>query len=846
MNGPSIEIDPIPLGNRMQRGTNALRSPSYWHGFRPSPRASSWANSWPGLWPGLGLWVAAMLVLCAVASECHAQFILNPNVAEPAAAPFEPTPTPSSVNRKLKQWDALVADKAWDDAIDLLEQLQTEQGDQWIETSTGTDRFYTLSQACQKQLASLTAEGLAAYRQRVDSSAKQLLEKGRAKLDPKPLNRVVNEYFASSYGDDALLALGEIAFAKGDMVAARRAWLQTNARLAGPYGEPIEIALSNIDPNADPTLLTQLWLDAPRPSDLNTYPDSDLRLADLLARLIITSIQERELVRAKAELRLLEAIAPESTGWLAGREQPLVSSLKGLYEASLTNDGSDLPSQSRIGEMQAWQWPQSLPFVAKSKPLPNQQTLQRVIRLNGNGQRIQFFQPVGRAAAVSKDPTHYPVVANNIIAITTSEGLKGWQVSDGKEIEAKQLAQQPLQPPKTNSRQTTSQQLRIINGRVVVNARSLSAANRNRINAAWPGSLTAWQDQFLYASQPQIKARTTALRNTLQRRLNNLPTRLLGIHPSQDGKVVLELSSTEASSTIQYHFAGPPTIRGNQLYVVLSNVSARRELAVACYSVSQGRLAWVTPIGSSEGGMAPQHYVSLQVMLGRDTAYLATDQGAVVALNSTSGEVRWLARYPRKAQKAFVANRDLTPRMPILAGDRLYVGPADSQFALALNTGTGRIVWSGEPIDPKARLVAVTAKTVLFAGEQVEGLDPITGQRRYLYPESKHAGLRGKGVGLLAGDEYFWPTRNEIQVLDLDTGRPTRPPIDLMSVGSEGAILTRAGDRIVVAGPTRMNVLGGQPAVSSEPIPQLSRLMEWWQPTGGPMLSKNTSNLVTP
>ena len=59
------------------------------------------------------------------------------------------------------------------------------------------------------------------YRGRVDPVAQQWYEQGIARRDRKLLQNVVDQAFASSYGDDALMALGEMAFESGDYAAAR-------------------------------------------------------------------------------------------------------------------------------------------------------------------------------------------------------------------------------------------------------------------------------------------------------------------------------------------------------------------------------------------------------------------------------------------------------------------------------------------------------------------------------------------------------------------------------------------------------------------------------------------------
>jgi hypothetical protein len=83
-----------------------------------------------------------------------------------------------------------------------------------------------------------------------------------------------------------------------------------------------------------------------------------------------------------------------------------------------------------------------------------------------------------------------------------------------------------------------------------------------------------------------------------------------------------------------------------------------------------------------------------------------------------------------------------------------------------------------------------------------------TGRVRFVWPESEHAGIRGMGRGLVAGDEVFWPTRNVIYALHVVTGTRTRRPIDLSVVGGAGANLAAAHGRILAAGPDRLMAFG--------------------------------------
>jgi hypothetical protein len=137
---------------------------------------------------------------------------------------------------------------------------------------------------------------LSAYRQRVDAVAEGWLREGKTSRDEAMLRKVVDEAFCSSAGDDALWALGEIYLERGDYQAARAAW-QSVSREAGPNG-------------------------------LFAYPDSDIDLAKVRARLALVSIREGDFNRAQREAEDVARLHSDAAGRLAGHE--------GNYPALLT------------------------------------------------------------------------------------------------------------------------------------------------------------------------------------------------------------------------------------------------------------------------------------------------------------------------------------------------------------------------------------------------------------------------------------------------------------------------------------------------------------------------------
>ena len=190
----------------------------------------------------------------------------------------------------LERAKACLAEHQWDEAVETLRQVMENAEGKLLAVTPW--RYVNLSDACQLQLAALPPEALKLYRRRVDPVAQKWYEEGIARRDAKLLNNVVQQAFASSWGDKALMALGEIRLEEGDFSAARWCW-------------------ERILPVKTP------------PGQVNTwpgYPDSTLDPAAVRARLVLVSILEGSPGRAREELSEFVRLHGDARGRLGGRE----------------------------------------------------------------------------------------------------------------------------------------------------------------------------------------------------------------------------------------------------------------------------------------------------------------------------------------------------------------------------------------------------------------------------------------------------------------------------------------------------------------------------------------------
>ena len=118
-----------------------------------------------------------------------------------------------------------------------------------------------------------------------------MVSEGITECNLDRLQRIADLYFCSSWGDDALFALGELALQSGDHQAARNAW-----------------------------------------SQLGSYPALGFPQAEVQARLVLVSVREGDWERAERELLELRESYPTATGRLVGEEGVLVDLIAGLLK----------------------------------------------------------------------------------------------------------------------------------------------------------------------------------------------------------------------------------------------------------------------------------------------------------------------------------------------------------------------------------------------------------------------------------------------------------------------------------------------------------------------------------
>ena len=646
-----------------------------------------------------------------------------------------------------------------DEAVETLRQVMENAEGKLLAVTPW--RYVNLSDAVQLQLAALPPQALKLYRRRVDPVAQKWYEEGIARRDAKSLNHVVQRAFASSWGDKALMALGEMRLEEGDFSAARWCW----ERIL-----PVKVP----------------------PGKVNTwpgYPDSTLDPAAVRARLVLVSILEGLPARAREELSEFVRLHGDARGRLGGREVRYAGSL------------AELLKQSAV-------WP-------KVKPGPDWPTFAgsptrnaiapELIDVAGVQWRATLRQSMTpplsvplepRASVVADNPlaplSFYPAISQGRVFVADQAEIVGFRCDtgqpawgDGGASIYREPAEIPLAMPGPGEALGTPRY-------------SLTIAD---------GRLYARMGSPITKPPPQPGVSVAA-------------GNILCLDLRAEGKLLWKVAAEDG-----WAFDGAPLVAGAKLFVSMRRNDIRPQAHVACFDATTGRMDWRRFVCAAEtparGTLAECTHTLLT--LAGDTIYVNTNLGAVASLAVEDGRINWLSLYPRVRRGNLLRmdahwQRSLNPCL--FDHGRLYVAPADSPRLYALDAATGQILWPGrrddrpaetpvqDPLDDVVHLLGVSGDCLIASGHKLYWIDtagPRAGNIAHVWPEG--ADKLGYGRGVLAGDYVLWPTREKIYVFHQQTAR-LKKEIELAPLGVHGGNLLVADGRLLIATPGELIELG--------------------------------------
>ena len=761
----------------------------------------------------------AALALALVGSRAEAQFdSTSPSNLSDAVQVDEAS---SAVRALLERANAHAANKQWDEAIDMYRQVMEHEGGKL--TRLDPRHFVTLRTYCQMELARLPREGLTLYRSRVDAIAKRWYDRGVAGRDSKLLGRVVDEFFVSSWGDAALWKLGTMALEQGNYRQARWCWERISPALRSPDGEPLWLKLRLGQAQGKPLGKTAA---APPPTTKEArplprwlaYPDTKLNLADVRARLVLVSIMEGSLARARVELADFVRRDPGAKGRMAGRDAPYAETLTRLLTLAEARPPAaprkDWPTFAGSFERTA---------IAEAPRSPGH--LLWEIPLAG-GKPFQSDPSVWEAVTKSKWPLprirpadenqallcFYPLIVGHLVLLDTADKVFAFDLATGK----------PAWPVK-----------RLPGAAPRAAGEIYSSLKDGDQPADQPG------DGHVFQALGAPRFTMTAADGRLYARLGSPISGVVGggdpglssddlvcLDLQAQGLLVWRVASNKPPET-RWSFEGAPVVDGDNVYIVMRYTDVRPQVHVACLDARTGALRWRKLICANEtvaSGQWPEITSDLLTLAG-GTLYLNTNLGAVAALSTADGEIRWIACYPRATVAETDAAhfyRDSNPC--VYSRGKLFVAPTDTPNVLALDASTGALLWESPHFPETIHLIGVVGDQLIGSGKQIVWWNVDSGK---VIGDSRDPTTGGYGRGALVDSEVYWPMRAQIRRCkqrishpdELDADEPIQ--LDHFDPPLSGGNLVAANGYLLIATPTKLVAFGPGPSA----MPQGERIL---------------------
>lgn len=660
----------------------------------------------------------------------------------------------------LEQVKAFVANEQWDEAVEILWQMPETHGGKMLPVSPW--RFINVRDYCHLQLASLPPEALKLYRDRVDAQARRWYDEGVRKRDVAALRHVVQQFFCSSSGDDALLALGDLALEAGNPGQARGYW----ERILPP----------------------QYW--APRAPWL-LYPDTDLDWADVRARLLLAAIVEGDHDVAQRDLEGFNRECGAAQGKMGGRQVN--------YSEFLT----DLLAESTRWPAEAadQQWPTLGGNFQRTKVFP------RSIELGAVGWEAALPEMTvaetsaaagSRRVAEKRDQllSYHPVVVDNLVLVSTLDDVRAYDLATGEPM----WVDSPEQP--------YFYKLPGERGELFETSRGGASAL-----GAPRSTLTVHNRRVYVRLGSPVTSRSSDSPFLVKR------SHVVCLDLDDEGSLIWNVSDAleEDVNDRSWAFEGSPVVDGDGVYVAMRRSGVRPQQYIVCLDPENGHLKWRRLICGAETPAQGQEEITHNLLtLHAGTLYINTNLGAVAAIDARDGQVQWITRYPRahqvelsKRPKHFY--RDLAPC--VYYHGLVIVAPADSEWVIALDAPTGLEKWQTRFADDVVHLLGVADGKLVASGDKLWWID-VESQGKIVSPpgipgaESFPEGgsPKGFGRGVLAGSRVYWPTWDKIYVFDHQARRQL-VPIDLQLRRAVGGNLVPAGDSLLIAAHDRLILL---------------------------------------
>jgi outer membrane protein assembly factor BamB len=642
--------------------------------------------------------------------------------------------------KRLSEAQQKLIDGTTAEAVDELQKLLDEAGDELVLVKGGS--YCVTRRLVHTTLATLPATALANYRDRVREAANGYLDLSKKTRKPEPLRELLDRYFCSEAGEEAIVLLAAYSTERGDTNEAERYWAML---LPG------------------------------QPAGALSYPSPKTAPATVLANILHLRLLNRQTEQFQNGLATFKKDNPNASGLLAGITGNYTATLEKLKAAPMpmlpdagwtTFAGSPSRDGTRSTPLPKY-WPSRPTWVSA---IPRDPTdVDKMKPLSVPARNALAFHPV----VIGK--TAYLADAGRIFQFDLATGAAGLAfhfntLQNAPNIDKKDLALPLLQEVDM----------------------TLTADRDHLIARLGPIGLPTGASEKENVGKFRSVIAVLEKKDTRNLAKDDLTlSRVTSVDPPYPANVIAS-------------WEGCPVADGGFWYAACLRVVANKLVhSVACYALQQEKPLWVVDVCESDAARPTGFKSHLEVLsLNGSQVVFASHTGVTVALNRWNGKPAWAYRNAPAKKPPSSSPRDLCP--PVCAEGMVFLAPMDGDAVIALDGKTGEPIWSVEGLQVEHLLGVVKGRliaTLHGPNKGVRGFDILTGSTTSPNGWEQHDNpqLGSYGRGALAENLLLWPTTENLYLLNPLTGRVARPPVP----GPHGNLAV-VNNMVLVATPTQL------------------------------------------
>ncbi len=254
----------------------------------------------------------------------------------------------------------------------------------------------------------------------------------------------------------------------------------------------------------------------------------------------------------------------------------------------------------------------------------------------------------------------------------------------------------------------------------------------------------------------------------------------VGGPPSENGEIELPNS----------HFLGAPLVLGDKLYVAVESngAHAEREVRLAILDPRTGKVLAEKLLLTHNEPLMPgtRRLHAVQLVQGDGALICCANTGTVVAFDLITERLRWLVRYRENLENgaALDADSSWVATAPVISGENVILGAADSTAIHCLNLRDGVRVWSAPHRRDDVYLAGVfQGKVLIISQEHIRALTLERGDWVWGFNTGTISGF-----GVAAGRRLLSPDQGQAGHLRRSISR-TRHRTDLRRKDAPGNLL---------------------------------------------------------